>query len=471
MHRAPRAVCGIVLALALLAPGAHAAAKPKARPVKAAAAATTAGPALSPATFKVERHTLKNGMVVLTHEDHAVPAATFWQWFKVGSRNEAPGITGISHYFEHMMFNGSQNVAPKEYDKILESNGGYSNAFTDRDMTAYYEDIASDRLDVLFRLDSDRMASLSLLPEQLKSEIEVVKEERRLRTDNDIAGMLDEQLYAGAFLASPYRWPVVGWMGDLERITREDCVAYFRTYYAPNNCILVLTGDFDTKAALAQIEKSFGSIPAQTPPARPVDSEPEQKGERRAEVHYPAENVSFQAGYKVPGVASADIAVLDVLSSILGDGESSRLHQALIYQQQIALSASSFMRTRLDPTLFEFYVEMKPGRGAAEGEKALYGVLDTLAKEGPTARELEKAKNLLEASFVKSLKTNNGVGEQLGFYEHVFGDYNAMFKAVDRYRAVTAEDCRRVAQKYFVPLQRTVVVLVPKRDPAAQAQP
>jgi zinc protease len=465
MHRVVRAGCGLGLLLALLAPPVHAA---KAKPV---AATPGSGPALSPATFKVERHTLKNGMVLLTHEDHAVPAVTFWQWFKVGSRNEAPGITGISHYFEHMMFNGSQNVAPKEYDRILESNGGYSNAFTDRDMTAYYEDIASDRLDVVFRLDSDRMASLSLLPEQLKSEIEVVKEERRLRTDNDIAGMLDEQLYAGAFLASPYRWPVVGWMGDLERITREECVAYFRTYYAPNNCILVLTGDFDTKAALAQIEKSFGAIPAQAPPAKPIDSEPEQKGERRAEVHYPAENVSFQVGYKVPGVASEDIPALDVLSSILGDGESSRLHQSLIYRKQIALNASSFMRTRLDPTLFEFYVEMKPGRAAAEGEAALDAVIDTLAKEGPTTRELEKAKNLLEASFVKSLKTNNGVGEQLGFYEHVFGDYNAMFKAVDRYRAVTAEDCRRVAQKYFVPLQRTVVVLVPKRDPAAQAQP
>ena len=178
----------------------------------------------------------------------------------------------------------------------------------------------------------------------LKSEIEVVKEERRLRTDNDIAGMLDEQLYAAAFLASPYRWPVVGWMGDLERITRDECVAYFRTYYAPNNCILVLTGDFDTKTVLAQIEKSFGAIPAQAPPARPINSEPEQRGERRAEVHYPAENVSFQVGYKAPAVASDNVPVLDVLSSILSDGESSRLHQALVYQQQIALSASAFFR-------------------------------------------------------------------------------------------------------------------------------
>jgi len=467
MHAVARALAALILVLAAVP---AAAAKPKPR---AATAVTLPAPlpAISPATLKVERHTLANGLVVLTHEDHSVPACTFWQWFKVGSRDERPGITGISHYFEHMMFNGSKNVLPKEYDKILESNGGYSNAFTDRDMTAYYEDIASDRLEVVFRLDSDRMASLSLLPEQLKSEIEVVKEERRLRTDNDIAGMLDEQLYAEAFLASPYRWPVVGWMGDLNRITRDEMTEYFRIHYAPNNCILVLTGDFDTKTALAQIEQSFGSIPAQTPPAKPIDSEPEQKGERRAEVHYPAENVSFQVGYQAPSVASDDLYVLDLLSSILSDGESSRLHQALVYQKQIALSASSFFRTRLDPTLFEFYVEMKPGQTEAAGEAALDAVIDTLAKNGPTERELQKARNLLEAAFVKSLKTNNGVGEQLGFYEHVFGDYNAIFRTLDRYRSVTIEDCRRVAQKTFTPRQRTVVVLVPEREPSAQAQP
>ena len=463
------------LCLALALAAAHitpaAAAGRKGKPAPPAAAAATGGPALTPATFPVERHTLTNGLVVLTHEDHAVPACTFWQWFKVGSRDERPGITGISHYFEHMMFNGSKNVPPKEYDRILESNGGYSNAFTDRDMTAYYEDIASDRLDVVFRLDSDRMASLSLLPEQLKSEIDVVKEERRLRTDNDISGMLDEQLYAGAFLTSPYRWPVVGWMGDLNRITRDEMVEYFRIHYAPNNCILVLTGDFDTKTALGQIDGYFGGIPAQAPPAAPIHSEPEQRGERRAEVHYPAENVSVDIGYKAPSVASDDTPVLDVLSSILADGESSRLHQALVYRRQIALEVSTFFRTRVDSTLFEVYVEMKPGKTGAEGESALYAELDTLAKQGPNARELEKAKNLLEAAFVKSLKTNNGVGEQLGFYEHVFGDHAAMFRTLDRYRAVTADDCRRVAQRVFVPLHRTVVTLVPESEPAAEAKP
>jgi len=422
---------------------------------------------LSEQNFKVQRHVFDNGLVVLLHEDHSVPAVTFWQWYRVGSRNERPGITGISHFFEHMMFNGSKNVPPKEYDRIIESNGGTSNAFTDRDMTAYYEDIAADRAHVLFRLDSDRMAGLLLTPELLKSEIEVVKEERRLRTDNSVFGLLDEQMYASAFNASPYHWPVIGWMGDLNRITRDDMVNYFRTYYAPDNCILVLAGDFDSATALKQIQDSFGKIPRQPPPEPPVNSEPEQRGERRADVHYPAQQVTFMGGYKAPGVRDSDQVVLDVLSSILGDGESSRLHRALVYDKQVALAAGTFYQTRLDPTLFEFYVMMKPGETAETGEKILDEVFDGIEKDGPTPRELQKAKNLLEAHFVKQLKTNNGVGQTLGFYEHVHGDYREMFKAVDRYRAVTIDDCRRVAAKYFVPEHRTLVRIVPDENPTA----
>ncbi|HEY2954044.1 MAG TPA: pitrilysin family protein [Candidatus Eisenbacteria bacterium] len=446
----------LVLALVLASPAA--ARKPRPRPT------APAGPAISPESFKIERTVLPNGLVVLTHEDHSVPTLAFWQWYRVGSRNERPGITGISHFFEHMMFNGSKSVPPKVYDRILESNGGYSNAFTDRDMTGYYEEIVADRLDTLLFVDSDRMAALSLLPEQLKSEIEVVKEERRFRVDNDIPGLLDEQLYAVAFNASPYRWPVVGWMGDLERITRDDMVEYFRIHYAPDNCILALTGDFDTRDALDHIRRAFGPIPAQPKPAEPVDSEPEQRGERRAEVHYPAQNVSFTVGYKAPGVASPDGAVLDVLASILGEGESSRLHQALVYEQQIALGVSASFRTRIAPTLFEFSVEMRPGKTAAEGQAALDSAIAALSREGPRERELTKAKNLLEANFVRGLKTNQGAGGQIAFYEHVYGDYREMFKTLDRYRAVTAEDCKRVARATFDARKRTVVTLVPEAE-------
>jgi zinc protease len=436
-----------------------------------AQSAATASP-INARTFPVERHVLDNGLVVLLRQDRSVPAATFWQWYKVGSRNEGPGTTGLAHFFEHMMFNGSTNVPPKEYDRIIESNGGTSNAFTSRDMTAYFEDIASDRLPVLFRLDSDRMAGLTLDPEVLKSEIEVVKEERRLRVDNSIFGMLNEQLYASAFNASPYQWPVIGWMNDLETVGRDDLVAFYRTYYAPNNCILVLTGDFDAPTALRQIREAFGPIPPQPQPKPPVNSEPAQRGERRAKVHYPAQQVTLMGGYKAPSVSDPDHYVLDVLSSILGEGESSRLHRALVYDAQVALAAGSYYQTSLEPTLFEFYVMMKPGETAERGIELLDGVFEKLRAEGPTARELEKAKNLLEANFVKQLKTNNGAGQTLGFFEHIYGDFRQMYSVVDRYRAVTLEDCRRVAQKYFVPTQRTIVEIVPDQGgETAQVNP
>lgn len=440
----------LLLAVVLAAP---AAAAPR--------AASPTAPALTPESWPVERYTLDNGITVILRQDRTVPAVCFWQWFKVGSRNERQGITGLSHFFEHMMFNGSRNVPPKEYDRRLESRGAYSNAFTSYDMTAYYEEGGPDALDTMMELDSDRMRELLMDPAILKSEVEVVREERRFRTDNSVSGLLDEALYTTAFVASPYGWPVVGYMKDLERITRDEMLEYFRTYYAPNNCILVLVGDFDVAHAKARIQHWFGSLPAQTPPPAPVNSEPEQKGERRAEVRHPAENVSFAVGYKAPGVKSDDQWTLDVLSLVLAGGESSRLHQALVYDQQIALSANAGYRAGLEPGLFEFFVELKPGQELAAGERALYAEIERLAKEGPSERELQKARNQAEAQFVQNLKTNNGAGRTLGFYEHVHGDYRRMFGAIERYRAVTAEDCRRVAREVFDSQRRTVAFLTP----------
>ena len=452
-----RIVAAIAL-LAALAGAAQAAAKPKPAPAKTKPAAA---PVLSQANYPIDRYTLDNGLTVILHEDHTVPAVCFWQWYKVGSRNERQGITGLSHFFEHMMFNGSKNVPPKEYDKRLESRGAYSNAFTTRDMTAYYEEGGKESLETMLQLDSDRMRELSLLPDMMKSEIEVVREERRFRTDNSVPGLLDEALYSTAFEASPYHWPVVGWMKDLERITRDEMVAYFRTHYAPNNCILLLIGDFDPKDAKAKIAQYFASIPKQTPPAPPVNSEPDQNGEKLAYVRYPSETVSIDVGYKAPSVKSNDIWTLDILSNILSGGESSRLHQALVYDQQIALSASASFRAGLEPGLFEFYVEMKPGHTAEEAQKALYAEIQRLASDGPTERELQKARNQSEASFIEALKTNNGAGQALGYFEHVHGDYKDFFTAIDHYRGVTAADCKRVAQQVFDANHRTASILVP----------
>ena len=453
------------VAIALLA------AAPAPAPAAPAKKAAAPGSALTPQSFPVERYTLSNGLTVLLHRDVSVPAVCFWQWYKVGSRNERQGITGLSHFFEHMMFNGSANVPPKEYDRRLESVGAYSNAFTSHDMTAYYEEGGTASLETMFTVDADRMRGLLMQPDLLKSEVEVVREERRFRTDNSVPGMLDEALYSTAFFASPYGWPVVGWMKDLERITRDEMLEYFKTYYAPNNCILIVVGDYDPATIKDQLQSHFGSIPAQTPPAPPVNSEPEQRGERRVMVHYPSETVSFQVGYKAPSVASEDIWPLQVADAILSGGESSRLHKALVYDQQIALSVGSSFFPGLEPTLFEFAVEMKPGKGVAEGEAALYTELDRLAKDGPTERELQKARNQVEASFVKGLKTNNGAGQQLGYYEHVFGDYRRMYQAIDHFRSVTAADVQRVAREVFDAKRRTVAVLVPEAVGGEGGQP
>jgi len=463
----PSPAFAAALIAALLSPAAASAAQSK--PAAAAKAKPTA--VLSQANYPVERYTLDNGLTVILHEDHTVPAVCFWQWYKVGSRNERQGITGLSHFFEHMMFNGSKNVPPKEYDKRLESRGAYSNAFTSRDMTAYYEEGGKESLETMLQLDSDRMRELSLLPDMLKSEIEVVREERRFRVDNSVPGLLDEALYSSAFEASPYHWPVVGWMKDLERITRDEMVNYFRTYYAPNNCILLLVGDFEPKDAKLKIAQHFGSIPKQTPPAAPVNSEPDQNGEKLAYVRYPSETVSIDVGYKAPSVKSDDIWTLDILSDILSGGESSRLHQALVYDQQIALSAGASYRAGLEPGLFEFYVEMKPGHTAEEAQKALYAEIQRLATDGPTERELQKARNQAEASFVEALKTNNGAGQALGYFEHVHGDYKQFFTAIDHYRTVTAADCKRVAQQVFDANRRTAAILVPLPVGKEEAQP
>jgi predicted Zn-dependent peptidase len=463
----PSPAFAAALIAALLSPAAASAAQSK--PAAAAKAKPTS--VLSQANYPVERYTLDNGLTVILHEDHTVPAVCFWQWYKVGSRNERQGITGLSHFFEHMMFNGSKNVPPKEYDKRLESRGAYSNAFTSRDMTAYYEEGGKESLETMLQLDSDRMRELSLLPDMLKSEIEVVREERRFRVDNSVPGLLDEALYSSAFEASPYHWPVVGWMKDLERITRDEMVNYFRTYYAPNNCILLLVGDFEPKDAKLKIAQHFGSIPQQTPPAAPVNSEPDQNGEKLAYVRYPSETVSIDVGYKAPSVKSDDIWTLDILSDILSGGESSRLHQALVYDQQIALSAGASYRAGLEPGLFEFYVEMKPGHTAEEAQKALYAEIQRLATDGPTERELQKARNQAEASFVEALKTNNGAGQALGYFEHVHGDYKQFFTAIDHYRTVTAADCKRVAQQVFDANRRTAAILVPLPVGKEEAQP
>jgi zinc protease len=412
-------------------------------------------------SLPVGEHRLANGLVLLTIEDHSAPVITYYTFYRVGSRNEHPGITGLSHYFEHMMFNGAAKYGPKEFDRLLESAGGYSNAFTANDMTAYYEDFAAANLELVLRLEADRMHGLAFDPAVMESERGVVAEERRVGTDNDPYGAVDELIFATAYLAHPYQWPVVGWMADIGSYTRQQCLDYFRTYYAPNNATVIIAGDFETARVTALVEKYLGDLKPGPAPAPVVRSEPEQRGERRALLRMPAEVPLVAAAYHVPAADSADALVLEVMRAVLGQGESSRLRRALVFDQEIALDVYIDYYYRLDPNLIYFLLDVNPDSSSARAEAALYAELDRLAAEPISPEELQKAKNKLLISFYRDLKTNNGRAEQIGMYNLLFGDYHRLLEVPERLEHVTAGDIQRVAATYFTPENRTVVTLVP----------
>jgi zinc protease len=433
-----------------------------AAPASFAGTSTAGGTNASPAKLDATVETLANGLKVILMEDHSVPVISRWTFYRVGSRNERPGITGISHFMEHMMFNGAAKYGPKEFDRVLEANGGYSNAFTSEDMTAYYEDFASNVLELCVDLDSDRMRSLALDPKYVVSEMDVVKEERRMRVDNSVEGAMFEELGALAYKAHPYQWPVLGWMSDLEKITRDDAVRYNKTYYSPNNAILIIVGDFDTKKALDLVHTYYADIPAQTPPEPVRTVEPEQQGERRAELHKAAEMPAVLIGYHIPDVTSNEIYALDVLQYVLSEGESSRFYRKLVRDLGIAVYAGADAEWRISPALFTIDVKAKPDKTAAECESAVYDVLKDIALNGVTAAELAKAKNQIAANYYRGMQTVNGKARRIGTYEIFFGDFNEMLKVQDRYRAVTADDVKRVAEKYLTQKNRDVVTLVPE---------
>ncbi len=412
--------------------------------------------------IEVQRHELKNGLTLLTQEDHSVPAICYIAFFRVGSRNEHPGITGISHLFEHMMFNGSGKFEPKEFDRLLESNGGYSNGTTNRDRTSYWEEFPTEALELVLDLESDRMRSLRLTEENLEQERLIVKEERRVRVDNSVSGKLAEELYMAAYKAHPYRWPVVGWMADLDNITLQDTQDYFRIYYAPNNAVVVITGDFDTQELVPLMERYFGDLPP-GPPPRPI-SNPEGKpnGERRVKVHKAAELPVLRVAYQTVEVTHEDAPPLEVLATVLARGESSRLFRKLVYEEQVASFAEAEFSNQIGPGLFSFNIGLAPDHTPDEAEQPLYALLEELRQDSVNARELQKAKNILSADFVKSLKSNLGRALSLGTYEVLFGSYEEMFKTLDRINAVTAEDIQRVLETYFNEKNRTVVTLVPE---------
>jgi zinc protease len=422
-------------------------------------------------TLPVETKTLKNGLKVLVHADHSAPVVSSYIFFRTGSRNEHYGETGIAHLFEHMMFNGGKRFGPGAFDDTIESNGGSTNGYTTRDFTTYLNNFPREALPVILDLESDRMANLAITSANLQQERGIVMEERRLRIDNQVGGVMNEELYLQAYVRSPYRWNTVGFMEDLKIITLEQARAYFRTNYAPNNATMVLAGDVEPAAAFALVEKYFGAIPRHEPPA-PVDAEePAQDGERRSIVRRQAELPAVLIGYKAIAINDPDRAAFDVATRILSGGESSRLDRDMVREKEVATTVDADLQWGIDEELFIVEAKARPGKTAADLEARIDAVLGDLGKTPVPAAELAKAKRQLEAEFVRGMKTVGGKANQIGFFDVVAGDYKKLFTLVDEWNAVTAADVQRVAAKYMIPSQRTIVVLEPIKAPAADVPP
>jgi zinc protease len=404
----------------------------------------------------VKTFTLANGMKFLVLEDGSIPNANMYFFYKVGSRNEHPGITGLSHFFEHMMFNGAKKFGPKQFDRTMEFNGGANNAYTTQNVTVYTDWFPASALDTIFDLESDRIASLSIDPKMVQSERGVVSSEKSTGLENSPWEQLSELVSATAFTEHPYHWPVIGYQTDIDNWNKEDLERYFKTYYAPNNCVVVISGNVKLDEVKRLAEKYMAPIPAQTPPPIVKLKEPEQMGERRVmfKKELPTPNVLI--AYHVPESKSDDYYALSILSDVLSSGNSSRLYSALVDKQQIATAISSDYSESFDPTLFSVYGTVAKTSNENVVENAIYEQLDKIKKDGITAMELQKIKNQKLVQLYKQLETINGKSNSLGSYEVYFGDYKKMFDAPAAFNKVTVADIQRVANKYFTKANRTV---------------
>jgi zinc protease len=418
----------------------------------------------------VTAKTLPNGLRVVIWPDHDIPNVSLYVWHKVGSRNEHNGITGLSHFFEHMMFLGSEDYPGGDFDRIMEANGGSNNAYTTQDVTVYYDIFAKSALELILRMEADRMCCLTFDSTSVKSEREVVYSERRTSVDNNNQQFLDEGVLATMFEAHPYQIPTIGWPSDIERWTMADLKEYFRIYYAPNNAVLVVVGDVTGPELLALVTKYFGSIPAQPPPPAVRTIEPPQLGERRVDIRRPAPVPLLEIAYHAGAANGPDAEAEELLDAILTEGESSRLYQRLVDRDRVAVDVDSWLQRGFDPGAYCFFVTVAPDKGAAAAESSLTDELARVAKDGVTETELKKAKTMYLASYWRSLETIDGKASALGRYEALRGDYRMLFSAPARYDKVTRQKIQEVARRIFTEKNRTVGTLIPENEPEADAK-
>jgi zinc protease len=410
----------------------------------------------------VSRHDLANGMKLLIHEDHDVPNIALYLFYTVGSRNERPGITGLSHFFEHMMFNGAKKYGPKQFDIQMEKNGGSNNAYTSRDLTVYTDWFPKSALELMFDMEADRIRDLAIDAKMVESERGVVYSERRSSVDNSNEGLLREQLDATAFVAHPYQFPVIGWPSDIEAWTMEDLKAHFRMGYAPNNCIAVVAGDITEAEALRLARKYFEPIPRQDPPPRVRTKEPAQQGERRVILRKPAQLPQLMVSYHIPETKHPDHGALKILDAILTEGRSARLHSRLVERDQLAVAVSGDLDEAIDPTQYVLWLQLRADADPAKAESALAEEVDRAAGIG--SGEVARARNQLLARHYRGLTTIAGKANAIGRTEIFQGDWRRLTTFPQELDRVTAADVQRVAAKYLRPANQTVGVLIPEKE-------
>jgi zinc protease len=421
-----------------------------------------------PGAQNVREMTLKNGMQIIVWPDHDIPNVALYNWVKVGSRNEVTGITGLAHFFEHMMFNGTSTRPPGEFDRTLEANGASNNAFTTSDVTVYQDWFPRAALDTIFDVEADRLKNLAFDPKIIESERGVVYSERRMRVEDSHVNRLEEQVQATAFLAHPYGIPTIGWPSDIESWKVEDLKAFFAKYYAPNNCTMVLVGDIEPDEAFALARKYLEPIPRNTPPDPVRTREPEQQGERRVTLQVDAQTPVIEIAYHSISGADPRQATLELLTRILTDGDASRLHRSLVEEQKLAISVDSNVDDGFDPGLTWFYLSLPAGGDLQKTEAQFDAQIEALIRDGVTADELNRARSQALADFWRALTTIDGKAHALGQFAVLRGGYQHLFEAPKQYESVTAADIQKLAAELLTKSNRTVGIAVTSAGKEAQ---
>jgi zinc protease len=420
--------------------------------------------------LRVERFELENGLSVLVCEDHAAPVVAYHTWYRVGSRHERVGKTGLAHLFEHLMFTETENLKAGEFDRKLEEAGAESNAATWLDWTQYNIAIPKDQLALVVRLEAERMARLVLRDPQVTSEKEVVANERRYRVEDDVEGSVSELLWSNAYREHAYRWPTIGWMADIQGFTTEDCQEFYRTFYAPNNATLVVIGDVNPRDLLARIAVAYGPLPSSRLPVEDPRPEPPQIEERRLEVRKPTVSEKLAVGYHGPALGDFDHPALSLLGEVLFGGRASRVHRRLVQQLEIATDVRISVGPFRDPGLVEIYLSARGRRSADELLRALDEELDRVVAEPVAQEEIERARARLELGLLAGLDTVDGKASTIGFYDTVLGRPAAAFERLEATARLGPGDVLRAARRYLRKSTRTVILVRPQAESAEAAQ-